>query len=758
MEPRISVVVPTYQRGERVERVVVPLLADPAVAEVVVVVDGSTDDTMVRLERLARLDPRLRVVWRPNAGAAAARQAGVQLALCEVVLLLDDDVLPGPGLAAGHLAEHVREPGRVVVGSMPTPPVVRRRSGDVTTVLYAKAYDHATRDYLARPDHVLDAFWSGNVSLPRALAAQVEHASVDLPRMAGLEDHELGLRLRAAGVRASYVPELAATHLHQRSLDRFAEDSREQGRAMQEIHRLHPGAGAAPTGEWLAGKLPVGLRHLVLAARRSPAAARRGEAVATQVVRLTGSVRLWWAQDRAVVVLQRIAQADGARAWAQAVPEAPRPGFRVADLRVPSRPVPDLGRLSPAVPGPALELLLPAAPDARVVAGRLPRGEAGLRYDLLAGAAGAVVLVPHGDRALRRQVAAYRPTSPRAHAVAALRAAAPTRCLTVSTSGDPTPPVVVAACPDRPQPRCCLVLGGGGLRRRAAFLVAPAGRGPADRVVKCGQDASVPARAAHEQDVLARVAALSPGLGPRPLGTGATAGWAWSVEDLVTGRPLSETVADVSLAGRRRTRAVLEDVVERLGVLASATAAPAAGPLRATLRGEHRRLEPLLGAVAELPSVLVHGDLASAHNVLVAGDRARLIDWETARNGLALDDVLPLLCLVSAQADGVRGHARQAEHVLRLCAGQAPGGLWLLRLVAAHCLRSQVPLGSAGALAALAWGSLASMPIVHAELAAADGREVAPWPTAASLVAAGWDSHPGLGLDWPALRAVAGGA
>lgn len=420
--------------------------------------------------------------------------------------------------------------------------------------------------------------------------------------------------------------------------------------------------------------------------------------------------------------------------------------------------MPDLRRLAPGVPGTAYELLLPAGQDAGVVAGPLPRGGAGLRYDVLAGAAGAVVLVPRDDRALRRQITSGRPTSPRARVVAALRTALPASSLTVVAAGSATPRVVAAACPDRPGARCCLVLGGGGPRRRAAFLVAPAGHGPADRVVKCGRDASVPARAAHEQEVLGRVAGLAPGLGPRPLGTGSVDGWAWSAEELVAGRPLSEVVVDVSPAGRRRTRAALEQVVEQLGVLAAATVAPPAGPPRVVLRGAQRRLEPLLATVNDVPSVLLHGDLASAHNVLVAGDRPRLIDWETARAGLALDDVLPLLCLVTTRAEGVRGHARQAAHILRLCAGQAPGGVRLLRSVAAHCHRAQVPLQAAGALAALAWGSLASMPALHAELAARDGQVVAPWPTAAELVSASWDSHPGLGPDWPALRAVAGGA
>ena len=88
--PRIAAVVPTYDRGALVVRAVESVLAQTRPAdEIVVVDDGSTDDT---LERLATLPAdRVRVVSQANAGAAAARNRGVAESSCEWVAFLDSD-------------------------------------------------------------------------------------------------------------------------------------------------------------------------------------------------------------------------------------------------------------------------------------------------------------------------------------------------------------------------------------------------------------------------------------------------------------------------------------------------------------------------------------------------------------------------------------------------------------------------------------------------------------------------------------------
>ena len=94
--PVVSVVLPTYNRAAYVGASVASLLAQTDVDfEVVVVDDGSTDDTRARLDALA--DPRLRVLAVPHGGVAAARNAGVAVSRGQYVAFhdSDDDALPG---------------------------------------------------------------------------------------------------------------------------------------------------------------------------------------------------------------------------------------------------------------------------------------------------------------------------------------------------------------------------------------------------------------------------------------------------------------------------------------------------------------------------------------------------------------------------------------------------------------------------------------------------------------------------------------
>jgi glycosyltransferase involved in cell wall biosynthesis len=95
-EPVVSVVVPTYNRAACIGASVGSLLAQTGVDfEVVVVDDGSTDDTRARLDAIA--DPRLRVITAPHGGVAAARNAGVAACRGRYVAFhdSDDEALPG---------------------------------------------------------------------------------------------------------------------------------------------------------------------------------------------------------------------------------------------------------------------------------------------------------------------------------------------------------------------------------------------------------------------------------------------------------------------------------------------------------------------------------------------------------------------------------------------------------------------------------------------------------------------------------------
>ncbi|HEV3085833.1 MAG TPA: glycosyltransferase family A protein, partial [Candidatus Elarobacter sp.] len=72
--------------------------------EVVLVNDGSRDETPAVIERVQRLATcRFTVVNQPNGGLAKARNAGIAVSTGERIAFIDDDVLPTPVFAAEHL-------------------------------------------------------------------------------------------------------------------------------------------------------------------------------------------------------------------------------------------------------------------------------------------------------------------------------------------------------------------------------------------------------------------------------------------------------------------------------------------------------------------------------------------------------------------------------------------------------------------------------------------------------------------------------
>lgn len=86
----VSVVIPTHNRAEMVSRAIRSALAqDYSAMEVIVVDDGSTDDTPAVL---TGFDTRIRSIrFEENRGGAAARNAGIEAAKGEFVAFLDSD-------------------------------------------------------------------------------------------------------------------------------------------------------------------------------------------------------------------------------------------------------------------------------------------------------------------------------------------------------------------------------------------------------------------------------------------------------------------------------------------------------------------------------------------------------------------------------------------------------------------------------------------------------------------------------------------
>ena len=94
MSVDVSVVMATYNRSEFLGAAMDSILAQSFRNwELLVVDDGSTDDTPVLLEGYARRDARIKIVRQPNQGVAAARNRGIELASGACLTIQDSDDL-----------------------------------------------------------------------------------------------------------------------------------------------------------------------------------------------------------------------------------------------------------------------------------------------------------------------------------------------------------------------------------------------------------------------------------------------------------------------------------------------------------------------------------------------------------------------------------------------------------------------------------------------------------------------------------------
>ena len=233
-----SVVIPTYNRLPILRQCLAALEAqDLSTApeiddyEVIVVDDGSTDDTVAALQQTAY--PHLHLLQQDHGGAAMARNRGVKAARGNVIVFIDSDLV----VVKGFLSAHAR--------------ALRRywhRHGNRLCFTYGAVINTSNfAQPTSEPYKLTDLSWAyfatGNVAIDRQLLLRSGLFDTRFCQY-GWEDLELGERLRQLDVVLVRCPEAIGYHWHPpfrlRQVPQLIRQEKERARMALVFYRKHP--------------------------------------------------------------------------------------------------------------------------------------------------------------------------------------------------------------------------------------------------------------------------------------------------------------------------------------------------------------------------------------------------------------------------------------------------------------------------------------------------------------------------------------
>jgi GT2 family glycosyltransferase len=251
--PRASVVICVYNRPAQVVRCLDSLLrSDYADFEIVLVDDGSTDETPARLDEFKRAHPgrAVTVVRLPrNGGLSAARNAGIAAARGEFVLFTDSDCVAEPGWLGAMLKGFEAPDVAAVLG----------------WVVDAPPRNWAERAYRVSPN-VRPEQWRRRVLAGNNMAFRRDVLArylFDEAMAYYCDETDLARRLLADGRRTAFVREAVVRHDHPMTVRKFLRLGFVQGQGSARYwykHGPYLGPDLWPLTAALL-TLPLGLLH-----------------------------------------------------------------------------------------------------------------------------------------------------------------------------------------------------------------------------------------------------------------------------------------------------------------------------------------------------------------------------------------------------------------------------------------------------------------------------------------------------------------
>lgn len=205
-----SVVIPTYNRQPILEKCLKALekqhLTPGSVItgyEIVLVDDGSTDNTLPWLASHAGELPHVKLFQQSHQGPAAARNLGVENAIGDTIIFIDSDLVVTENFLQAHADALVA--GYQKIGS--------DRLFTYGRVINTCNFDDPTAEPYKITDFSAAYFATGNVAIARHWLEKVGLFDTQF-QLYGWEDLELGIRLKKLDLKLIKCPAAVGYHWH----------------------------------------------------------------------------------------------------------------------------------------------------------------------------------------------------------------------------------------------------------------------------------------------------------------------------------------------------------------------------------------------------------------------------------------------------------------------------------------------------------------------------------------------------------------
>jgi glycosyltransferase involved in cell wall biosynthesis len=215
----ISVIISTRNRASYLPDCLRSLAAQQGELphEVIVVDNGSEDETPEVLARWCREHPEFRSTREERAGISRGMNAGIRMARAPLLLFTDDDVVVPPGWIHAYAEFFSRHPLDTIVAGGPAIPIPEDLGAwpswlDNHALIDLRKLDHGGERELQPPDYV----FGNNMAVPATVFSRLGLWNEDLgytpTDRSTFEDTELQDRVWAAGGSVWFCPDAPIQH------------------------------------------------------------------------------------------------------------------------------------------------------------------------------------------------------------------------------------------------------------------------------------------------------------------------------------------------------------------------------------------------------------------------------------------------------------------------------------------------------------------------------------------------------------------